>query len=171
MKDYSHPGAGRAAADLNRAIESTVKVCRNEWKYVAEVELDLDPTVTAVPCYEGEFKQVLLNIIINAAQAIGEHRATTGNPALGRIQVSTALDGDRVRILIRDDGPGMDEHVRQRVFDPFFTTKAVGKGTGQGLTMAYAVIVNKHGGRLEVESSPGRGSTFTVTLPLNVAED
>ncbi|MBK6873664.1 MAG: PAS domain S-box protein [Kineosporiaceae bacterium] len=171
MKDYSHPGAGRAAADLNRAVESTVKVCRNEWKYVAEVELDLDPTVTAVPCYEGELKQVLLNIIINAAQAIGEHRATTGSTALGRIRVSTALDGERVRIMIQDDGPGMDAHVRQRVFDPFFTTKAVGKGTGQGLTMAYAVIVNKHGGRLEVDSAPGRGATFSVTLPLNVAED
>lgn len=171
MKDYSHPGAGRAAADLNRAVESTVKVCRNEWKYVAALELDLDPQISTVPCYEGELKQVLLNVIINAAQAIGEQRERTGSTDLGRITVSTVAEPEVVRILVRDDGPGMDEHVRRRVFDPFFTTKAVGKGTGQGLSMAYAVIVTKHGGRLEVDSAPGCGATFTLTLPLTVGEE
>ncbi len=170
MKDYSHPGAGRAAADLNRAVESTVKVCRNEWKYVAQLELDLDPDITSVPCYEGELKQVLLNIIINAAQAIGEQRESSETTELGLIRVSTKLATDSVQIEVQDNGPGMPEHVRLRVFDPFYTTKAVGKGTGQGLSMAYAVVVTKHGGRLEVDSAPGHGTTFSITLPLTAGD-
>jgi PAS domain S-box-containing protein len=171
MKDYSHPGVGRAAADVNRAVESTVKVCRNEWKYVAELELDLDPDLPPIPCYEGELKQVLLNIIINAAHAIGDHRESTGATDLGRIRVGTRRVGDSAHLVIQDDGPGMPEDVRRRVFDPFFTTKPVGKGTGQGLSMAYASIVTKHGGQLTVDSAPGQGATFTIALPLTVTEE
>ncbi len=170
MKDYSHPGSRRAGADLNRAVESTVKVCRNEWKYVADLQLDLDPALPAVPCFEGELKQVLLNIIINAAHAIGQQRSGTGATGLGTIRVSTALHVDQVQVVVADDGPGMPEHVRRRVFDPFFTTKSVGKGTGQGLSMAYAVIVKKHAGRLDVESGPGQGARFTISLPLTIPE-
>jgi signal transduction histidine kinase len=165
MKDFSHPGQGRAEADLNRAVESTVQVSRNEWRYVADLDLDLGPDLGMVPCFEGELKQVLLNIIVNAAQAIAEAPSHAGGQILGHIAIRTERTDDGVRITISDNGPGMDDAVRRKIFDPFFTTKPVGKGTGQGLSMAYAVIVQKHGGTLNVESVPGEGSTFTITLP------
>ena len=171
MKDFSHPGQGRTETDLNRAVESTVQVSRNEWRYVAELELNLSPDVGMVPCYEGELKQVLLNIVVNAAQAIGEDRARTGSSRPGRITVTTRRGPDAVQIVITDDGPGMPEQVRRRIFDPFFTTKPVGQGTGQGLSMAYAIVVQKHGGKLEVDSAPGAGATFTITLPLDPPDE
>jgi two-component system, NtrC family, sensor kinase len=180
MKDFSHPGQGRAEADLNRAVESTAQVSRNEWRYVATLDLDLDPEVRMVRCYEGELKQVLLNIVVNAAQAIGDHRdagtvAAAGaggagggvDPGTtpGRIVIRTRRLEGGVRITIEDDGPGIDEAVQTKIFDPFFTTKPVGKGTGQGLSMAYAIVVQKHGGSLSVSSTPGVGTTFTIDLP------
>lgn len=174
MKDFSHPGGGRSDCDLNRAVESTVQVSRNEWKTIAEVELDLDPQVGQVPCFESEIKQVLLNIIVNAAQAIGSARSSdAGNASgsgMGRIRVATRREDAVVRITVQDDGPGMDLLTQQRVFDPFFTTKGVGQGTGQGLSIARSIIVNKHGGTIEVRSSPGAGATFEITLPLHACE-
>jgi two-component system NtrC family sensor kinase len=164
MKDFSHPGQGRVAADLNRAVESTVQVSRNEWRYVAVLDLDLDPDVGLVRCHEGELKQVLLNIVVNAAQAISGARSRKDSETLGRITLKTERVGGGVRITVADDGPGMVESVRSKIFDPFFTTKPVGQGTGQGLSMAYAVI-QKHGGTLAVESAPGTGATFTIDLP------
>ena len=165
MKDFSHPGQGRGAIDLNRAIESTVQVARNEWKYCAELDLCLSPDVALVPCYEGELKQVILNLIVNAAHAIQAHPRDDGG--LGAIRITTTRFADRIEVSIQDDGIGMDPATQQRIFDPFFTTKEVGKGTGQGLSMAYASIVKKHGGALRVESAPGAGSTFTVVLPAS----
>ncbi len=164
MKDFSHPGQGRVAADLNRAVESTVQVSRSEWRYVAELDLDLDPDVGLVRCHEGELKQVLLNIVVNAAQAIGGDAERAAGGTLGRIGLRTERTATGVRITITDNGPGMSESVRKKIFDPFFTTKPVGKGTGQGLSMAYAVI-QKHGGALAVSSSLGAGSIFTIDLP------
>ncbi len=166
MKDYAHPGTGRSDTDINRAVQSTVQVARNEYKYVAALVLDLDPDTGYASCFEGELKQVILNMIVNAAQAIEEDRARKGVEALGRIEISTRRVGDEVRISIGDDGPGMDEATRLRVFDPFFTTKEVGKGTGQGLSLAHSVIVTKHQGRIDLESMPGAGSTFTLHLPV-----
>jgi two-component system NtrC family sensor kinase len=163
MKDFSHPGQGRVAADLNRAVESTVQVSRSEWRYVAELDLDLHPDVGLVRCHEGELKQVLLNIVVNAAQAIAGDK-TQSRDKLGRISLRTERVETGVRITIADDGPGMPEAVRKKIFDPFFTTKPVGQGTGQGLSMAYAVI-QKHGGALAVSSTVGEGSTFTIDLP------
>jgi two-component system, NtrC family, sensor kinase len=165
MKDFSHPGQGRVATDLNRAVDSTVQVSRNEWRYVAELELDLDPHLGQVPCFEGPLKQVLLGLVVNAAQAIDAERDRAGSQQLGKIRIQTRRLEDGVQITVTDDGPGMDDQVQRKIFDPFFTTKAVGKGTGQGLSMAYAVIVQKHGGTLTVSSVPGTGSTFTVYLP------
>ena len=165
MKDFSHPGQGRAAADLNRVVESTAQVSRNEWRYVATLDLDLSPEIGLVRCYQGELKQVLLNIVVNAAQAIAGERERTGGHILGSIEIRTERLPDVVRITITDDGPGMPDDVRRKIFDPFFTTKPVGKGTGQGLSMAYAIVVQKHGGTLTVSSTPGLGSTFTIDLP------
>jgi signal transduction histidine kinase len=170
MKDFSHPGRERIDADLNRAVESTVQVSRSEWKYVAELDLRLDPDVGLVPCYEGELKQVLLNVIINAAQALAEQREAEPGLGAGHIRVSTRRHGERIEIEIADDGTGMPEDVRQRVFDQFFTTKDVGKGTGQGLSIAYNVVVQKHRGSMEVHSAPGQGATFMITLPARVEE-
>lgn len=171
MKEYAHPGTTRREIDINRAVESTVQVCRNEWKYVAKVDLDLAPDVGLVPCYEGELKQVILNMVVNAAQAIGDdpHRRAEGE--LGTISISTRRTDNELLIVIRDDGPGMDENVRQRVFDPFFTTKEVGKGSGQGLGIAHAVIVTKHQGRIDLATAPGEGACFTLHLPLTVSAE
>ncbi|MFB9317601.1 PAS domain-containing sensor histidine kinase [Cryptosporangium minutisporangium] len=166
MKEFSHPGQGRSDTDLNRAVETTVQVSRNEWKYIAELDLDLDPAVGMVPCYEGELKQVILNLIVNAAHAV--EAARPGE--MGRIEVATRRAENEVLVSVGDNGTGMDEATRARIFDPFFTTKGVGKGTGQGLSMAHNCIVGKHGGAIEVTSEVGRGSTFTIRLPL-VAPD
>jgi two-component system NtrC family sensor kinase len=165
MKDFAHPGTGRAEADLNRAVRSTVMVSRNEWRYVAVIDLELDPAVGMVRCFEGDLKQVMLNIVVNAAQAIAAERIRTVNATLGHIGIRTERTTDGITITIEDDGPGMDDSVRRRVFDPFFTTKPVGQGTGQGLSLAYAVIVQKHGGTLAVSSVPGAGAQFCITLP------
>jgi PAS domain S-box-containing protein len=167
MKDFSHPsGESKEAIDLNRVIESTTTVSHNAWKYVAEMELDLDPTLPLVPCFPGEFNQVILNLIVNAAHAIEESRAARESEPMGRIRIRTRRSDTVAEIRITDTGTGIPESIRGRIFDPFFTTKPVGKGTGQGLSIAHAVIVDKHGGRIAVESVVGRGTTFIVELPL-----
>jgi PAS domain S-box-containing protein len=173
MKDFSHPGSDhKEAADLNRSIASTIEVCRNRWKFVATLTTDFAPDLPTVPCLVAEFNQVILNLIVNAADAIGEHATPDGGPR-GHIHVSTAVKktvrGDVAEIRIRDDGPGIPESVRRRIFEPFFTTKPVGKGTGQGLTISRSVIVQKHGGELSFEQNDGPGTTFVIRLP--VAED
>lgn len=167
MKDFSHPDNGeKTATDLNRAIETTVTVARNEWKYVAEVDLQLDPTLSPVACYPGEINQVILNLIVNAAHAI-EDKLGSDSTDKGAITISTKLDDDMVEIRVVDTGAGIPEQYRQRLFTPFFTTKSVGKGTGQGLAMAYNVIHKKHGGTIRFETEVGKGTTFIVRLPLS----
>jgi PAS domain S-box-containing protein len=166
MKEFSHPdGEERQPTDLNKAIASTVTVARNEWKYVAEVALDLDPNLPLVPCLPGEINQVILNILVNAAHAIADVAAAAAG-AKGTITISTRRDGDWAEIRIRDTGPGIPEAIRERVFDPFFTTKPVGKGTGQGLAIAHAVIRKRHGGTITFETHEGQGTTFIIRLPL-----
>jgi signal transduction histidine kinase len=166
MKDFSHPGAeGKKPIDLNRAIESTTTVARNEWKYVANVITDLDSTMPLVPCLPGEINQVILNLVINAAHAIGD----AIGPEVGQkgtITISTRKEGEWMEMRIADTGTGIPEAARTKIFDPFFTTKEVGKGTGQGLAIAHDVIVNKHGGTLTYETTPGKGTTFMIRLPL-----
>ncbi len=167
MKSFSHPWSDdKVAADLNRLIEDTVTVARNEWKYVAEVFTDLDAALPAVPCHPGEFNQVILNLLVNAAHAVGDRVAAEPAPAKGTITVSTRSEGEWAAVRVADTGTGIPEAVRPKVFDPFFTTKPVGKGTGQGLAIAHAVIVQKHGGEIDFESEVGRGTTFIIRLPL-----
>jgi PAS domain S-box-containing protein len=164
MKEFSHPGSHRMEpVDLNRSIESTVTVCRNEWKYVAEVVTDLDPHLPPVRCLAGELNQVILNLVVNAAHAI----AGAKKNGLGRIAVSTRQKGEFVEISIKDNGTGIPVAIQSRIFDPFFTTKEVGKGTGQGLAIARNVIVKKHGGTLDFQTQEGSGTTFCIQLPVN----
>jgi signal transduction histidine kinase len=166
MKEFSHPGTEvKTPVDINKAIESTITVSRNEWKYVAEMVTELDPFLPLVPCLPGEVNQVLLNMIINAAHAIADV-VGDGSAKKGMIRVSTRRDGEWAEIRVTDTGSGIPEQIRTRIFDPFFTTKKVGKGTGQGLTISHSVIVGKHGGAISFETEIGKGTTFIIRLPL-----
>ena len=170
MKEFSHPGTGqKSAVDLNHAIESTITVARNEWKYLAEVVTHFDPSLPPVPCLAGEFNQVILNLIINATHAIADV-VGDGSKGKGTITVSTQNLGDWVEVRVQDTGGGIPQKIRGRIFEPFFTTKGVGKGTGQGLAISRSVIVDKHGGTISFESQEGQGTTFIVRLPLNVPD-
>jgi PAS domain S-box-containing protein len=172
MKEYSHPGSeGKITTDLNRAIESTVTVARNEWKYVAELELDLDPNLPLIQCQPGEINQVILNLITNAAHAIADCTGETGGEkGLIRISTCTCTDGAWVEIRVQDSGTGIPEDAKDYIFDPFFTTKEVGRGTGQGLSIAHNVIVEKHSGTIVFETEANRGTTFIIRLPV-IAND
>jgi two-component system, NtrC family, sensor kinase len=166
MKRFSHTGSSNMApADVNEAIKTTLAVCRNEYKYVAAITLDLGD-LPPVSCNIGELNQVFLNLIINAAQAIEEHRGD--DEAQGEIRISTATDGDQAVLSFADNGPGMSPQIQERIYEPFFTTKDVGKGTGQGLSLARTTI-ERHSGSIECHSTPGVGTTFTVRLPLRSA--
>jgi two-component system NtrC family sensor kinase len=167
MREFSHPGTEeKKAIDINRAIESTITVARNEWKYVAEMETDLDTDLPRVLCLPGEFNQAILNLLVNAAHAIVDV-VGDGAGAKGRITVSTRRDGDWAEIRISDTGTGIPEEVRPRIFEPFFTTKDVGEGTGQGLAIAYNVVVEKHNGTITFETEVGKGTTFIIRLPIS----
>jgi len=171
MKEFSHPGGDeKTRLDLNRAIETTITVARNEWKYVAEVETDFDDAISGVACFPGDLNQVVLNIIVNAAHAIA---GVVGDGADGKgtIRVTTRRSGQWVEIRISDSGTGIPHDVQPRIFDPFFTTKEVGKGTGQGLALAYSIVTEKHGGTLTFETEAGKGTTFVIRLPHGVASD
>jgi len=170
MKEFSHPGAQeRTPLDINRAIEGTITVARNEWKYLADVATDFDRGLPLIPVLPGEFNQVILNLIVNAAHAIAD--VVNGTDQRGTIRVTTRVVDGWAEIRIADTGTGIPEHVRSKIFDPFFTTKAVGRGTGQGLAIAHNVVVEKHGGSIDVETVVGKGSTFIIRLPLVAAAD
>jgi len=174
MKEFSHPGRGqKQAIDLNHAIDTTLTVSRNEWKYLADVVTDFDPSLPLVPCLPGEFHQVILNLVVNAAQAIA-NVAGDGPQRKGTITVRTRRDGDWAEIRIADTGTGIPAEISAKVFDPFFTTKEVGKGTGQGLSIAHFIMVEKHHGTITFETTVGRGTTFIIRLPIgerSLAED
>jgi signal transduction histidine kinase len=164
MKEFAHPDRKEMAqADINQAISSTLIIAANEYKYVAEVETQF-AELPPVNCYAGEINQVVLNLIVNAAHAIGD--VVKGTPDKGRIKVTTRVVDGSIEIAIGDTGKGIPVEVRSRIFDPFFTTKEVGKGTGQGLAIARAVIVDKHGGTLNFETETGKGTTFYIRLPI-----
>jgi two-component system, NtrC family, sensor kinase len=167
MKEFSHPGTEqKTKLDLNHAIESTLTVARNEYKYVAELTTDLDPHLPLVDCLPGEFNQVILNLVINAAHAIGDLVGVNSGQK-GLIAISTRRQAEWVEICVSDTGCGIPESVRSRIFDPFFTTKPMGKGSGQGLAIARSVVVDKHGGTIHFETEVGRGARFIVRLPLD----
>ena len=168
MKEFCHPGSkSRKQTDLNEALKRTVTVARNEWKYCCTVGLHLDPDLDPVLCLPGEINQAFLNIIINAAHAVGTV-VEAGQREIGFIDITTLQLDEMVEIRIADNGIGIPEEIRDRIFDPFFTTKEVGKGTGQGLAVAYDVIVRKHKGDIFVESEHGVGTVFIVRLPRSL---
>jgi signal transduction histidine kinase len=169
MKEFSHPGGReKSVVDLNKAIQSTITVARNEWKYVADLLTNFDPLLPGVSCMPGDINQVVLNLIINAAHAIkdvvGDSRELKGT-----ITVGTRLVEDHVEISVSDSGCGIPKKNLTKIFEPFFTTKEVGKGTGQGLAIAHNVVVEKHGGSIHCESEIGQGTTFRVRLPVALA--
>jgi signal transduction histidine kinase len=164
MREFAHPDRKEMAqVDINQAISSTLVIATNEYKYVAEMETDFS-TLPPVNCYAGEINQVVLNLIVNAAHAIGD--VVKGTVDKGKIRVVTRVLGDHIEIAISDTGRGIPVEVRSRIFDPFFTTKDVGKGTGQGLAIARSVIVDKHGGTLHFETEVGQGTSFYIRLPI-----
>ena len=165
MKDFSHPSTGMLEpTDLSHAISTTIAIARNEWKYVADVETHFAPDLPLVPTLRDELSQVLLNLIVNAAHAIGE--VVVGTDERGRITISTRAEDRWALVEVADTGAGIPESVRPHIFEPFFTTKPLGKGTGQGLAMAYGVITEGHRGRINFESTPGKGTSFFIRLPL-----
>jgi signal transduction histidine kinase len=168
MKDFAHPESKeKAAADLNKALLSTLAVARNELKCVADVETDLGD-LPLVVCNISDLNQVFLNLLVNAAHAIGDVVKDTGKK--GKIRVCTVAEGKTVLVTITDTGCGIPEGIRTKVFDPFFTTKGVGCGTGQGLAIARSVVVERHKGTLTFESEVGKGTSFYVRLPVESEE-
>jgi two-component system NtrC family sensor kinase len=164
MKDFSHESPREMSqVDLNRAIKSTLVIARSEYRYVADVETSF-ATLPPITCHGGQINQVVLNLIVNAAHAIADVVKKTGER--GKITVATSVEQEQVVIAITDTGGGIPEAIRARIFDPFFTTKEVGRGTGQGLSIARSAIMKDHGGQLDFETELGKGTTFNVRLPL-----
>ena len=169
MKEFAHPGQEEfTSADINRIIENTVKVSRNEWKYVAEIELDLDPDLPQIPGLPGPLGQSLLIMIVNSAQELAKSRSIDSE-GKGTIHISTKLIDDVLEIRVADNGPGIPPDVLPRIFEPFFTTKEVGTGSGQGLSIAHSVVVDKHHGEIWAENlCPG--AMMVIHLPVKQPE-
>ncbi len=158
LKSFSRVDqAEEAHVNLNEALETTINIAWNELKYIATMERQFGD-IPEISCNPQQLNQVFLNLLVNAAQSMEQQ---------GVITVKTWVDGGWVSVSVSDTGKGMPEKVRKKVFDPFFTTKPAGKGTGLGLSIS-ADIVQKHHGEIIVESEPGKGTTFTVRLPLKV---
>lgn len=158
MKGYAYSGEQVSLVNLNECIESTVKMVWNELKYNCTIEKILDADIPPIECIGGQIDQVLLNIIMNAAHAVNN-----GN---GLIKISSSFDDKSVFVDIEDNGYGIKEEHLKQIFIPFFTTKEVGEGTGLGMSICYDIVKN-HGGNITVKSKLGKGTTFSLTLPIN----
>jgi PAS domain S-box-containing protein len=165
MKEFAHPGSDqKTPVNINHALETTITVSRSEWKCAADIETDFDLLMPEVPCYPGEINQVFLNLIVNAAHAVRD--AADTRRELGKIIFRTRVNGPFVEIRVEDNGTGIPKGIRDKIMEPFFTTKEVGKGSGQGLTIARSCVVDKHHGTLTFETEEGKGTTFIVSLPI-----
>ena len=162
LKSFSRAGTDETveAYNINEGIESTLIIARNEYKYVAEIEKHFQE-LPGVPCNANEVNQVILNLLVNAAHAIGDTRGKDG-----LIRIDTWADDTQVYCRIGDNGPGISADIRPKIFDPFFTTKKSGRGTGLGLSISYDIIVNRHQGSIDVETEKGQGARFTFSLPI-----
>jgi PAS domain S-box-containing protein len=166
VKEFAHPGGtAPEETDMNRIVESALALCRSRTRNVARIETDLMADAPKLFCRRGPIQQVLVNLLVNAVEAIEESGAEGG-----LIRVASGFHDGAFRISISDNGPGIPDAIREKVFDPFFTTKQVGKGTGQGLALAKDVIVKQHGGRLFLEDAPGFATTFVIELPFGAVD-
>ena len=167
MRSFSRHEANdvREAWDINEGIRATLVIARNEYKYHCSVNVAYGDDLPRVHCVPGKINQVILNLVVNAAQAIAGH----DRDGKGGIAIRTFSDGPNVSIEIADDGPGIPAAIMDKMFEPFFTTKPPGSGTGLGLSISYDIIVNQHGGSLTVDSREGHGATFRVCLPIGGA--
>ncbi|OIQ44950.1 MAG: histidine kinase [Gammaproteobacteria bacterium MedPE] len=167
MKSFSHSNQGEMSrVNIVEAIESTIIISRSEWRYIAELKTQYAEELPYIKCLRDEFNQVILNFIVNAAHAI-EEKYSNDSAELGQIYIEVSSEDDSITIIIKDDGIGMSSDVKEKIFSPFYTTKGVGKGTGQGLSLAYSVIVEKHKGSITVTSEPMMGTTFNIMLPVS----
>ena len=167
MKTFAHRGSTeKEMADINQAIDLTAAICRNEWKYDADLELSLDTNLPKVTCHIGELSQVWLNLIVNAAHAI---KAKPDLPR-GLITIETIERHGMIEVVVSDNGTGIPPDVQERVFEPFFSTKEAGKGSGQGLAICRMIVAEQHGGEIELSSDMGEGTRFTVRLPIEGAD-
>ena len=165
MRTFSHPGTQqKEEINVNKIIQKTITVSRNEWKYDAVLETDLEDNIPAIPVYQDQISQVLLNLIVNATHAIQESQENQQNEK-GSIKITSSSNHENLRIEVSDNGSGIPKNIRDKVFNPFFTTKEVGQGTGQGLSMAYNVVVENHNGNIYFDTEVDKGTTFVVELP------
>ncbi len=165
MKVFAHPGKdSHVLADLNQCLKDTATLAKNEWKYIADLVMDLDPDLPSIPCNPGELNQVFLNLIVNASHAIADKIGSQSQDK-GVIRINTKKNSDWIEIRISDTGTGIPDDVIGKIFDPFFTTKEIGKGTGQGLAISRSVVVKRHNGKIDIDTDP-TGTTFTIKLPL-----
>ena len=165
MRELAHPGGReKSLADLNHTIQGATAVCRNEWKYVAELDLDLDESLPQVLCFPGEISQCVINMVVNAAHAIAD--VVEGKEEKGTISIGSRAHGDWAEIRIADTGTGIPEEAQPHIFDFLYTTKEVGKGTGQGLSLVHRVVRNNHGGEVSFETEQGKGTTFILRVPV-----
>jgi signal transduction histidine kinase len=157
LRNFSHLDRAKSElTDIHKGIESSIKILMPQFKHQLKIHKAFKAK-GIIDCNPGQMNQVFLNILANAAQAIGRE---------GNIWIETFDANDTLVIRIRDDGIGMTDEILAKIFDPFFTTKKVGEGTGLGLSISYSIIQNQ-GGRIEAESTPGKGTTFTLTLPYS----
>lgn len=166
MKELSHPGRKEHThTDLNQCIKNVVIISRNEWKYDSELVLDLDETLPSILCNSSEINQVLLNLIVNASHAVTD-QVKSGKITKGTIRITTRKKESHIEIAISDTGGGIPENIRPLIFNPFFTTKEIGRGTGQGLSIAKSIIADRHQGEIDLITAAEKGTTFFIRLPL-----
>lgn len=167
MKEYSHPNSEeKVTTNINSCIQSTITISKHTWKFHADMEVLLDPKLPSIMCHPGPFNEVILNLIVNAADAIKDRIEKNKAMEKGKITIQTLNKESCVEIRISDTGGGIPLSIQEKIFDPFFTTKAVGKGTGQGLALSYSIIKERHNGELNFETVLGESTTFILQLPI-----
>ena len=172
LKDFSRKGSdeNKSLADINASIQNIVEISRNNWKHIADMELNLDSALQPITCYPGDIKQAVMSVLSNAIDAIAAQKAKNSS-LQGQISITTSQQDGDLRIKITDNGCGIPEEDQHRIFDPFFTTQDVGKGVGQGLPMAFFSVVRRHNGSITFESRTDEGSSFLISIPASIEDE